>query len=507
MSVPSSSTTTSGRSASGPIDPSAAATVRRSAASAASSTSVGLTGADPNLGAISTRGDLDQPLALREHLARQGATLAGASERRWSPVGPAAASSWAGSGGMHLTGWPGRPPLLDGWPALAAASEVAELVADLAWRRGRRMVVDAPEVLFGRAALARWQRAGRTSAGGSCRLLEAVDGWLAVNLARPDDVDAVPAVVEAGDLAADPWRLLGEFAARSRAIVAAERCQLLGVPAAALGGPDTGCVEPVSVAVLGPARARPAVPLVVDLSGLWAGPLCARLLGEAGARVVKVEAHQRLDGARRGDRRFYDWLHAGHESVVLDLTSAEGRGHLHRLLERADIVIEASRPRALSALGVDAGALVARTGLTWVSITGYGREGSAAELVAFGDDAAVAGGLVAADAAGAPVFCADAVADPLTGLYAAAAALAVEGGALVSVPMAGVAAHALARGRALWSAPCAAEVVATGPQQWAVRSADGSQEEVREPRPPRLGPLAAAEPGRHTVAVLAELGA
>jgi crotonobetainyl-CoA:carnitine CoA-transferase CaiB-like acyl-CoA transferase len=141
-----------------------------------------------------------------------------------------------------------------------------------------------------------------------------------------------------------------------------------------------------------------------------------------------------------------------------------------------------------------------------VSITGYGREGNAADLVAFGDDAAVAGGLVAADGAGGPVFCADAVADPLTGLYAAAAALAVEGGALVSVPMAGVAAHALARGGALWSGPSAAEVVAIGPQRWAVRSVDGSQEPVRAPRAPRPGPVA-AEPGRHTAAVLAELAA
>ena len=138
---------------------------------------------------------------------------------------------------MHLTGWPDGPPLLGGWAALAAATEVAELVADLARRRGRSIVVDVPEVLFGRAAIAGLQRAGRTSAGGSCRLLEAVDGWLAVNLARPDDVDAVPAVVEGGDLATDPWRLLAEFAGRSRAVVAAERCQLLGVPAAALGGP------------------------------------------------------------------------------------------------------------------------------------------------------------------------------------------------------------------------------------------------------------------------------
>ncbi len=195
------------------------------------------------------------------------------------------------------------------------------------------------------------QRAGRTSAGGSCRLLEAVDGWLAVNLARPDDVDAVPAVVEGGDPAADPWRLLAELAGRSRAVVVAERCQLLGIPAAALGGPDRGFVEPVSITRLGPARPRPAAPLVVDLSALWAGPLCARLLGEAGARVVKVEAHHRLDGARRGDPRFYDWLHAGHESVVLDVTTAEGRGHLHRLLERADIVIEASRPRGARGAG------------------------------------------------------------------------------------------------------------------------------------------------------------
>jgi hypothetical protein len=405
---------------------------------------------------------------------------------------------------MHLTGWPEGPPLLDGWPALAAASEVAELVGDLARGHGQSVVVDAPEVLFGRAASAGLQRAGRTSAGGSCRLLQAADGWLAVSLARQDDVDAVPAIVEGGDPGADPWRLLGDFASRSRAVAVAERCQLLGVPAAALGSVDAGSAEPVSITVLGPARPRPAVPLVVDLSGLWAGPLCARLLGEAGARVVKVEARHRLDGARLGDPRFYDWLHAGHESVVLDLTTAEGRGHLHHLLERADIVIEASRPRALAALGVDAGALVARTGLTWMSITGYGREGPAAELVAFGDDAAVAGALVAADVAG-PVFCADAVADPLTGLYAAAAALAVQGGALVSVPMAAVAAHALARGRALGSEPASAEVVAAGPRWWAVRLADGSRELVRPPRAPLPAPVAAAEPGRHTVAVLAEL--
>ena len=77
-----------------------------------------------------------------------------------------------------------------------------------------------------------------------------------------------------------------------------------------------------------------------------------------------------------------------------------------------------------------------------MSITGYGRSGPAANNVAFGDDAAVAGGLVAHDAAGAPVFCADAIADPMSGLFAAAAAfrsIAAGGGHIVEVAMAAVA--------------------------------------------------------------------
>ena len=58
----------------------------------------------------------------------------------------------------------------------------------------------------------------------------------------------------------------------------------------------------------------------------------------------------------------------------------------------------------------------------WVSITGHGRTGADRDRVAFGDDAAVAGGLVVHDDRG-PCFCADAVADPLAGLVAAAACL------------------------------------------------------------------------------------
>ena len=68
----------------------------------------------------------------------------------------------------------------------------------------------------------------------------------------------------------------------------------------------------------------------------------------------------------------------------------------------------------------------ARAGRVWLRITGYGTEAGSAERVAFGDDAAVAGGLVGYDGAG-PVFVGDAIADPLTGLEAAAAVCAFAG--------------------------------------------------------------------------------
>lgn len=93
-------------------------------------------------------------------------------------------------------------------------------------------------------------------------------------------------------------------------------------------------------------------------------------------------------------------------------------------------------------------------GRVWISVTGYGRD-DPQQRVAFGDDAAIAGGLVAHAADGTPVFCGDAIADPLTGLLAGLAALAGDaagGGYLVDVAMAGVCAD-LARqaGEAAWT--------------------------------------------------------
>jgi crotonobetainyl-CoA:carnitine CoA-transferase CaiB-like acyl-CoA transferase len=304
-----------------------------------------------------------------------------------------------------------------------------------------------------------------------------------VSLTRPDDRDAVPAVTGAPN--GDPWAALEHFAAATPAAVVADRAQLVGVPAAALGTSEH--VEAVRTTPIGRAGPRRDRPVVVDLSVMWAGPLCAFLLGRAGARVIKVETPTRPDGARRGEPRFYDWLHAGHEAVAVDLRWPEFRA----LIETADVVIEASRPRALRQVGIVAEDVIAAHGTTWVSITGYGRDGDAAERVAFGDDAAVGGGLVARDDAGEPVFCADAIADPLTGLCAAAAALDAltgGGGCLLDVAMTRVAASVAQR------AACLAPTI--GPTKAPVL-------------PPRVPAITGAAPplGAHTRAVMAELTA
>jgi crotonobetainyl-CoA:carnitine CoA-transferase CaiB-like acyl-CoA transferase len=161
--------------------------------------------------------------------------------------------------------------------------------------------------------------------------------------------------------------------------------------------------------------------------------------------VIKVESTARPDGARRGPTSFFDLLNGEKRSVALDVSTAPGRRDLRRLIEAADVVIESARPRALEHMGiVAADALGQSTGpRVWVSITSHGRGLGRGQRVGFGDCAAVAGGLVAADDDG-PCFLADAVADPLTGLVTAAAvleALAAGGHWLIDAAMAPMAAR------------------------------------------------------------------
>jgi crotonobetainyl-CoA:carnitine CoA-transferase CaiB-like acyl-CoA transferase len=406
-------------------------------------------------------------------------------------------TDWAESGLVALTGHPAGPPRLPPGRAATVARELTGRIATWTADTAHPVALDGARLLAERAALTGTRRQGRMSAGGSCRLLPTLDGWAAVSCARPGDPLLLGALVGRA-LPGDPWPAVEAWLLAHPGEELAARAELLGVAA----GPVREPVVPPA-----PLPAHPPRPveglLVVDFSALWAGPLAASLLGLAGARVVKVEVPDRLDGARRGDAGFYRLLHAGHRSVLLDPSTPRGRAAMGALVAAADVVLEGSRPRALAGFGLDADAAVAG-GTTWISITAAGR---ASGRIGFGDDVAAAAGLVARDDDGAPVFVGDAIADPLTGLTVAALAMTAPAdgaGVLWDVAMADVVARTLA-GVAPGGLP-------RGPSPAAHRIGDGwvldtpgGAVPVAEPTP-RAGADAAPEAGADTAAVLAELG-
>ncbi|WP_024793615.1 CoA transferase [Tomitella biformata] len=335
---------------------------------------------------------------------------------------------WAESGVLALTGRADGPPVLPPGCAATRARELTAWIAAATADTPHPVTLDGAKILSERAALTGHTRTGRVSVGGSCRLLPTADGWAAVSCARPDDPALFGALIGAEIDESSPWPAIAAWVRGHLGAELAERSTMLGLAA----GPVVR--TPVTPAPLADPRRVDGL-LVVDFSALWAGPLCAHLLGLAGARVVKVETPTRPDGARRGNADFYALLHGGHSAVSLDPAAPGGRRAMAELVDAADIVIEASRPRALAGFGLDAEATV-RNGTTWISITAHGR---GSERVGFGDDVAAGAGLVAADTDGSPLFVGDAIADPLTGLTAAVAAMsAPAGGALCDIAMSAV---------------------------------------------------------------------
>ncbi|MEO8693109.1 MAG: CoA transferase [Acidimicrobiales bacterium] len=353
------------------------------------------------------------------------------------------AEAWARSGAMALTGeaaGPARPCPSAVLPArLVAAGSVVQLLAATTF--GATLALDSMALLGERAALTGHTRRGAVAVGGACEMLRARDGWIALNLARADDVALLPAWLD-GDIddALDVAGTRRAVAGRSTQALVARGAEL-GLALGAWPPGDDTVASPYVIdgtsrraprlrpptepgARSEAARGRETVPLVLDLSSLWAGPLAGGLLARAGARVVKVEGARRADGARRGTTPFFDLLNEGKRCIVIDFDDEDDAAVLRALVDRATLVIEGSRPRVMDRLGIDPSAVVAR-GASWLSITAYGRDGAFRNRVGFGDDVAVSAGL--AIAGEPPLFVADAIADPIAGLFAAVAGLACLG--------------------------------------------------------------------------------
>jgi formyl-CoA transferase len=98
--------------------------------------------------------------------------------------------------------------------------------------------------------------------------------------------------------------------------------------------------------------------LVVDLSRVLGGPFCSQILGDHGAEIIKIEP-PRGDETRdwgppfhEGDSAYYLGVNRNKRSMGLDLTRDEGRAVLHRLLEKADVLLENFKPGTMEKWGL-----------------------------------------------------------------------------------------------------------------------------------------------------------
>ncbi len=319
-----------------------------------------------------------------------------------------------------------------------AFAHLAELIAKDSTRIGKAVHLHE-SILTERSAYLPLSLPGVWSANRSSRMVEARDGWIAVNLPRESDFELLPAWIDC-TLDTEPWSAIAEAARDHQATDLVGAGQQIGLAVAGVGtiaSTETNApLMHMGGHESGPAKSLPL--RVIDLSALWAGPLCGAILAEAGADVLKIDSTTRPDGGA-----FYKRLNGMKSHLSLDFGKAADVQRLRSEILAADVLITSARPRAFEQLDMlPADIFRNNQALVWVAITGYGWRDGGAGRVAFGDDAAAAGGLVRWSE-GRPLFFGDAIADPLTGLAAAAAAfeaLSMGGGYMVDASLARTAA-------------------------------------------------------------------
>ncbi|MBK0057230.1 CoA transferase [Pseudomonas sp. S44] len=171
---------------------------------------------------------------------------------------------------------------------------------------------------------------------------------------------------------------------------------------------------------------------VLEIGTLIAAPFAARLLGEFGAEVIKIEALGQGDPLRKW-RKLHDgtslWWYLqsrNKKSLALDLKAAEGLSIVKRLLADTDVLIENLRPGALEKLGLGWDVLHAlNPRLTLVRISGYGQSGPYRDRPGFGAIGEAMGGIryTTGEQGSAPARAGVSLGDSLASLHAVMGAL------------------------------------------------------------------------------------
>jgi formyl-CoA transferase len=168
---------------------------------------------------------------------------------------------------------------------------------------------------------------------------------------------------------------------------------------------------------------------VVDLTRVLSGPYCTMLLGDMGARVIKVEQPGKGDDTRSwgppflaGESAYFLGVNRNKESITLDFKHKEGRAVLDQLIGRADVLVENFRPGTLDRIGLGFAAQHDRhPRLIYCSISGFGHTGPRRDQPGYDAVVQAEGGLMSITGApdGPPYRVGTAIADLVAGLLAA----------------------------------------------------------------------------------------
>jgi crotonobetainyl-CoA:carnitine CoA-transferase CaiB-like acyl-CoA transferase len=173
---------------------------------------------------------------------------------------------------------------------------------------------------------------------------------------------------------------------------------------------------------------------VLDLSRVFAGPLCGQVLADFGAEVIKVEHPGRGDDTRdwglrigQTETTYYNSMNRNKRSITVDLQTPEGQQLIHRLLPQFDVLIHNFKTGGAEKLGMGYAQLQAlQPGLVYCAVAGYNSAGPEAsrpgyDLVIQGEAGLM---VINGEAGQAPLKFGVAVVDMMTGMYAAQAVLA-----------------------------------------------------------------------------------
>ncbi|HZS77233.1 MAG TPA: CoA transferase [Ktedonobacteraceae bacterium] len=174
--------------------------------------------------------------------------------------------------------------------------------------------------------------------------------------------------------------------------------------------------------------------VVVDLSRVLAGPYCTMILGDLGAKVIKIEQPGKGDDTRyfgppyaAGEAAYYLGLNRNKYSITLDFTQPEGKQRLLELVKTATVLVENFRPGTLARHGFDYQSLrELNPGLIYCSISGYGQTGPYASRPGYDFVAQAESGIMAVtgEVDGEPQRVGSPVGDVSAGMFGAMAILA-----------------------------------------------------------------------------------